>query len=372
MKLIIQIPCFNEEATLPLTLADLPRAIPGIESVEVLVIDDGSTDRTVAVARQLGVDYIVRHIGNKGLARAFQTGLDTCLKLGADIIVNTDGDNQYPGGQIPQLIAPILARQADMVIGDRQTHAIEHFSPVKKVLQAAGSMTVRFVSDTEVPDAPSGFRAFSREAALRLNVLSQYTYTLETIVQAGKKKLAIAFVPIQTGAKTRESRLIGSTWSYVRRSGATLLRLYALYEPLKTFFYVSLPFILMGSGAIVRFLYLYFTEQSGIGRHVQSVMIGGTLLTLGFLILLFGILADLVALNRHLLEENLYQMKLLRSQSRPPEVERVRPTEGGEVKLSPPAPPKGGERSEISPLGGPGGPEPAIHLTPLPTEGGED
>jgi len=309
MKLIIQIPCFNEADTLPLTLADIPSQIEGLDQIELLIIDDGSTDQTIDVARRHGVHHIVRHIGNKGLAKTFQTGLDACLKLGADIIVNTDGDNQYPGQSIPALIQPILDGQADMVIGDRQVHAIDHFSLGKKLLQAFGSLTVRIVSSTEVPDAPSGFRAFSRETALRLNVLTQYTYTLETIVQAGKKNLAIAYVPIQTGEKTRDSRLIGSTWGYVRRSGATILRLYALYEPLRTFFYVSLPFMLLGSGAIIRFLYLYATDQSGIARYVQSVVLGGTLLTLGILIFLFGVLADLVSLNRRLLEENLYLVK---------------------------------------------------------------
>lgn len=312
MKLIIQIPCYNEESTLPLTIAEIPRQIEGVSVIELLIIDDGSTDNTVTVARHHGVHHIVRHVGNKGLARAFQTGLDACLKLGADIIVNTDGDNQYPGQQIPALIAPILHGQADMVIGDRQIQAIRHFSATKKFLQHLGSMAVRAVSSTTVPDAPSGFRALSREAALRLNVLTQYTYTLETIVQAGKKNLTIAYVPVVTGEKTRESRLMDNMWGYVRRSGATILRLYALYEPLKTFFYVSLPFLFIGSGAILRFLYYYAIDQAGIGRYVQSIIIGSTLLILGFLIFMFGMLADLVALNRRLLEENMYHLKLLR------------------------------------------------------------
>ena len=313
MKLIVQIPCFNEQETLPLTLADIPREIPGVDAVEILIIDDGSTDRTVEVARQLGVHHIVRHAGNKGLAMAFQTGLDSCLKLGADIIVNTDADNQYPGREIPHLIEPILQGKADMVVADRQVHSIDHFSPTKKVAQSLGSLVVRMVSNTEVPDAPSGLRALSRQAALRLNILTRYTYTLETIVQAGKKNLVIAYIPITTGPKTRESRLVHGTWSYVRKSGATLLRLYALYEPLRTLFYVSIPFLMVGSGLLLRFLYFYVTQQSGIGRYVQSVVIGGTLLMLGFLIFLFGVLADLVAVNRQLLEENLYHIKMLTS-----------------------------------------------------------
>lgn len=303
---------------MPATLADIPQTIRGVKHVELLIIDDGSTDDTLNVARQHGVHHIVKHTSNKGLARAFQSGLDACLKLGADIIVNTDGDNQYSGQQIPALIQPILQGQADMVIGDRQVQSIEHFSPMKKLLQSVGSLAVRLVSSTEVPDAPSGFRAFSREAALRLNVLSQYTYTLETIVQAGKKNLTIAYVPIKTGQKTRESRLMDSSWGYVRRSGASILRLFALYEPLRTFFYVSLPFLFIGSGAILRFLYFYAMDMSGIGRYIQSVVIGSTLLIVGFLIFSFGILADLVALNRRLLEENLYHVKRLAAQNSPP------------------------------------------------------
>ena len=272
MKLIVQIPCYNEEETLPLTLAQIPREIPGVESVEILIIDDGSTDRTVEVARRQGVDFIVGHAANKGLARAFRTGLDACLKLGADIIVNTDADNQYPGTEIARLIEPVVQGKADIVIGDRQVGSIEHFSLQKKVLQWLGSLVVRMVSDTNVSDAPSGFRAFSREAALRLTVFTQYTYTLETIVQAGKKNLIIADVPITTGPKTRESRLMPSKWTYVRNSVGTILKLYALYEPLRTFFYISIPFLLGGGGLIARFLYLYFTSQTGVGalRSVGS------------------------------------------------------------------------------------------------------
>ncbi len=310
MKLIVQIPCFNEAETLPLTIAQIPRHIDGVDRVELLIIDDGSTDNTVDVARSLGVDHIIQHAGNKGLARAFQSGLDACLRLNADIIVNTDGDNQYPGQEIPRLVAPILRGNADMVIGDRRTHAIEHFSPGKKFLQWLGSSVVRVASGTAVPDAPSGFRAFSREAALRLNVMTRYSYTLETIVQAGKKNLTIAFVPVETGPKTRESRLMRSISDYVRRSAITIVRIYIFYEPLKTFFYLSLPFLLVGSGLLLRFTYFFFfTEERGVGRFMQSVTIGGTLLILGFLIFVLGIVADLIAVNRQLLEEILYRLK---------------------------------------------------------------
>ena len=242
MKLIVQIPCLNEAETLPQTVADIPHHMSGVDEIELLVIDDGSTDRTIEVAQSVGVEHIVSHPGNKGLAAAFQTGLDTCLQLGADIIVNTDGDNQYPGRYIPDLIAPILRGEADIVVADRQTDKIEHFSPTKRLLQRLGSAIVRYVSDTSVPDAPSGFRAFSREAALRLNVLTGYTYTLETLIQAGKKKLTVAHIPITTNPQLRESRLIRNIGMYVTLSARTIVRLFALYEPLRAFTYISLPF----------------------------------------------------------------------------------------------------------------------------------
>jgi glycosyltransferase involved in cell wall biosynthesis len=309
LHLIIQIPCLNEAETLPTVLADLPRSLPGIDRLEVLVIDDGSTDATVAVAQRLGVQHIVRHESNRGIAAAFQSGLDACLRAGADLIVNTDGDNQYPGQAIGDLIAPILAGRADVVIGDRQTHTIGHFSPLKRLLQQFGSWVVRLASDTQVPDATSGFRAFSREAALRLFVLTRFSYTLETIIQAGKKGLRITHLPIAVNPPLRESRLVKSNWSFVRRQTATIVRIYALYEPLRTFFLLALPFLLVGVGLIGRFLFLYLAGMTGFGRHVQSLVIGGTLCTIGFLILLFGIMADITALNRSLLEELLYRQR---------------------------------------------------------------
>src|SRR5918994_5632842 len=247
MKLIIQIPCFDEEQTLPATLADLPREIAGIETVEWLVIDDGSTDRTIEVARAGGVHHVVRLTNNKGLAAAFQAGLDACLKLGADIIVNTDADNQYSGQDIPRLLKPILAGQADMVIGDRKTDQIEHFSPVKKRLQRWGSAVVRRASGTGVPDTTSGFRAYNREAALQMQVVSKFTYTLESIIQAGKMLVAVDHVPIRTNEKTRESRLFPSTATYVRRNGLSIFRIYALYEPLRVFLAAAAVVAIVGA-----------------------------------------------------------------------------------------------------------------------------
>lgn len=310
MHLIVQIPCYNEAETLPLVLAELPRTVPGITRLEVLVIDDGSRDETVRVAEELGVDHVVRLPRNMGLAAAFQAGLDYCLHAGADVVVNTDGDNQYPGRFVADLVAPILQGEADIVIGDRQTRRIDHFSPVKRLLQQTGSWVVRMASDTDVPDATSGFRAFNREAALRLIVLTRYTYTLETIIQGGKKGLRIASVPIQINQPTRPSRLMRSTWSYVKRSAATIVRLYTFYEPLRTFSFLAAPFVISGLILLARFFYYYlFTDQSGVGRLAQSVTIGGTLLTVGFLIFLFGVMADISSTQRALMEEILYRQR---------------------------------------------------------------
>jgi glycosyltransferase involved in cell wall biosynthesis len=311
MKLIIQIPCLNEESTLPLTLAELPRYVEGVDVVEWLVIDDGSTDNTACVARECGVDYVVSHTTNKGLAAAFQTGLNACLERGADIIVNTDADNQYPARYIPQLIEPILRGYADIVIGDHQTNTIEHFSTTKKVLQKAGTTVVRRVAGTEAKDAPSGFRAFSREAAMRINILSGYTYTLDTIIQAGKKNLTVAHIPIKTNPDLRRSRLVRSIPRYVLYSAVTIVRLFALYQPLRTFTYLSLPFFLVGGGLLFRFLLLVLMGQTARGSHIQSVAIGSALFVIGFLIFLIGIVGDLIATNRRLHEETLYYLKHL-------------------------------------------------------------
>lgn len=307
MKLIIQIPCYNEEDTLPITLRDLPRQIDGIDEIEVLVIDDGSTDKTVEVARRENVDHIVRLTNNKGLAEVFMAGLDACLRLGADIIVNTDGDNQYNAADIPALIKPILLGQADMVVGDRQIDRVAYFSPLKKLLQQLGSWVVRNVSGTSVPDTTSGFRAFSREAALRLNVVSRFTYTLETIIQAGKKNLAITHVPVRTNGVYRDSRLVKSIVSYIRKSVGTICKIYVMYEPLKTFASIGGILFTVGFLISVRFLYFYFSGD-GAG-HIQSLILAAVLFIVGFQVGVLGLIADLNGSNRRLIEDALYRIR---------------------------------------------------------------
>jgi glycosyltransferase involved in cell wall biosynthesis len=306
MKLVVQIPCLDEERTLPETLAAIPRRIDGIDEVAVLVIDDGSQDRTSEVARACGADHIVRFPRHKGLAYGFMAGLDASLKLGADIIVNTDADNQYPGSQIPALIAPILRGEADLVIGDRGVGSVEHFSWTKRRLQEVGSWVVRKVSSTEVPDTTSGFRALTREAALRLNIVSEFTYTLESIIQAGKKRLAVANVPISS-RETRPSRLFGSTYEYVKRSAATIVRIYAMYEPFKLF--TLLGGLLLALGFAMGLRYAYFWWLGEVRGHLQSAILSVLLLILGFQALQWGILADLIASNRKLLEDLLYRVR---------------------------------------------------------------
>src|SRR5215218_9838704 len=307
MKLIIQIPCFNEEATLPATLADLPREIEGIEMVEWLIIDDGSTDRTVDVAREHGVHHVVRLTNNRGLAAGFQAGLDASLKLGADVIVNTDADNQYFGGDIPKLVAPILAGDADMVVGDRETDSIEHFSPLKKRLQRLGSAVVRRASGTDVPDTTSGFRAYNREAALQLNVVSKFTYTLESIIQAGKMVVAVDHVPIRTNPKTRDSRLFPSMWAYVRRNALSIFRVYSLYEPLRVFMAAAALVALVGVVIWARFFYFYL---SGEGQgHIQSLILGATLFIVAVQLAALGVLGDILAGSRVLQQRILERVR---------------------------------------------------------------
>jgi glycosyltransferase involved in cell wall biosynthesis len=296
MKLIIQIPCLNEEETLPETLADLPRQVDGIADVEWLIIDDGSTDATVDVARANGVDHIVRLTNNRGLAAGFQAGLDACLKLGADVIVNTDADNQYFGADIPKLVEPIIDGRADMVIGDRQTDSIEHFSPIKKRLQKLGSWVVRQASETDVPDTTSGFRAYNREAALQMAVVSRFTYTLETIIQAGKLLVAVEDVPIRTNPKTRESRLFPSTWSYVRRNGVSIFRIYAQYEPMRVF---ATAAVVLGIAALIPFtlFFIYWVQGDGAG-HVQSLIFGAVLFNAAVVMGALAVIGDLMHAQR--------------------------------------------------------------------------
>ena len=301
MKLIIQIPCLNEEHTLPKTLEDLPKQIEGIDSIETLIIDDGSTDKTVEVAKKLGVHHVLQFTNNKGLAKAFIAGINQSLKLGADIIVNTDADNQYFGGDIVKLIQPILKKDADIVVGDRQVETIRHFSPIKIFLQKFGSWVVRQLSGTEVPDATSGFRAYSRDAALQLNVVSDFTYTIETIISAGKKNLAIAHVPVKTNTKLRESRLFPSIRVYLQRSLVTMLKVYSMYRPLRLFTLAGGATFLLGFAIGCRYLFFFFMGQTE--GHIQSLILSAILLIVGFQIIMMGVAAELISVNRQLLED---------------------------------------------------------------------
>jgi glycosyltransferase involved in cell wall biosynthesis len=307
LKLFVQIPCLNEEATLPVVIGDIPRHIDGVDEVKVLVIDDGSRDHTAEVAIREGADYVLHLPYTQGLARAFAAGINRCLELGADIIVNTDGDQQYEGKDIPKLIQPILEGRADIVIGNRQVRNLAHFSIVKKSLQKLGSRTVGLLSSVRVPDATSGFRAYSREAALRLNVFSKFTYTLETIIQAGKNQIPVAHVPIQANGPTRQSRLFANIPTYLKRSIATILRVYALYEPLRTLFYIGGIIFLIGMAGVLRFLLFWLLGDGG--GHIQSLIISAVLLILGFQVGVLGIIADLISVNRRLSEEILYNLK---------------------------------------------------------------
>ena len=301
MKLIIQIPCFNEQDQLPVTLGSLPRTVEGFDTVEWLIIDDGSTDQTIEVARAHGVDHLVRLRNNKGLAAAFQAGLDTCLKLGADVIVNTDADNQYESDDIPKLVAPIVRGEADMVIGDRQVDVNEHFSRSKRRLQRLGSWVVRQASSTEIPDTTSGFRAYNREAALQMQAVSKFTYTLETIIQAGKLLVAVDHVPIRTNPKTRESRLFPSTPAYVRRNALSIFRIYSQYEPLKVFWGGAIVLGLLALAIFIRFIVFFIENSSTAGRgHIQSLIAGAVLFIGAMLLGSLGVIGDLLAAQRTL------------------------------------------------------------------------
>jgi glycosyltransferase involved in cell wall biosynthesis len=297
MKLIIQIPCLNEEATLPATIADLPREVPGIDAVELLVVDDGSTDRTVEVARECGVEHIVRLTNNKGLAAGFQAGLDACLKLGADVVVNTDADNQYQGADVAKLVAPIVAGEADMVVGDRRVSQIDHFSGSKKGLQKLGSWVVRRLSGTEITDATSGFRAYNREAALQLLVVDNFTYTLESLIQAGKMLVAVDEVEIGTNPKTRESRLFATTGAYVRRNAPAILRIYARYEPLRVFAWAGAVLLFFAFAAWMPFLLDWILNGDSDG-HVQSLILGAVLFISAVQLFALGVIGDLLAGQR--------------------------------------------------------------------------
>ena len=308
-KLVIQIPCFNEATTLPATVRDLPRSVPGIDVVEVLVIDDGSRDDTSEVARACGVDHVIRFRSNKGLAAAFMAGLDASVKRGADYIVNTDADNQYVGGQIQKLVAPLLRGEADIVIGNRNISTLRHMPLLKRWLQLVGSWVVRQVSNTRVPDTTCGFRAYTREAALRQTIVSEFSYTLESIIQAGKKRMAIAHIPIATNENTRESRLFDSVFTYIKKSAATIVRIYAMHEPLKVFTLFGLMSFTAGSVISLRFLY-YYVNDAGQG-HLQSLILSAVLLIVGFQLLLIGLMADVLSANRKLTEELLYRVRSL-------------------------------------------------------------
>ncbi len=308
-KLIIQIPCLNEAATLPATLRDLPRQIPGIDTIEILVIDDGSKDDTARVAREHGVEHVIRFPRNRGLAAAFTAGIDACLKRGADFIVNTDADNQYAGADVPKLLAPLLAGEAEVAIGDRNISSLRHLPVSRRALQHLGSWVVRQVSNTTVPDTTSGFRAFTREAALRMTIVSEFSYTLESIIQSGKKRLAITHVPIATNPKTRESRLFDSMTSYIKKSAATIIRVYAMYEPLKIFTYIGS--VVFGAGFLISLRFLYF-YLNGLGQgHLQSLILSAVLMIVGFQVLLIGLVADVISGNRKLIEDVLYRIRTM-------------------------------------------------------------
>lgn len=307
MKLIIQIPCYNEAETLEVALNALPQYIDGVDEIEYLIIDDGCKDNTVEVAKNWGVHHVVSFTQNKGLAKGFMAGLDACLRNGADIIVNTDADNQYCAGDIPKLIQPILDKRADIVIGERPIDETEHFSWTKKKLQHFGSWVVRKASDTNIPDAPSGFRAFSRDAAMRVNVINDYTYTLETIVQAGRNRMAIISVPVRTNPELRKSRLFHSMFGYIKKSMLTIIRALMMYKPLYCFTLVALVPLLIGFGVGVRFMIFYY---KGMGNgHTQSLMLACTLIIIGFITFVIGMLADVIAANRKILEDVQYHLK---------------------------------------------------------------
>ncbi len=314
MKLVIHIPCLNEEATLPLVLSSLPKQITGINEIIVLVTNDGSTDQTLAVAKEYGVKHFVHHTRNQGLGRSFHDGVQKALELGADIMVNTDGDNQYPGNRIGDMLQPILEGQADIVIGDRQTHKIDHFSVAKKLLQRLGSAVVNRAAGTKLPDAASGFRAYNRESLLRLNTISRFSYCTETIIQAGNKGLYITSIPVDTNPKLRESRLFKSSAEHVRKSAFTIIRAYIMYKPYIIFGWLGGVLLALGLVPFARFVY-FSLEEGSTGGHIQSLLVGSLLMITAFLCLVLNIIADLIRTNRILIEDNLEQTKRQRFSS---------------------------------------------------------
>jgi glycosyltransferase involved in cell wall biosynthesis len=310
VKLFVQIPCLNEEETLPSVLESIPTSIPGIDEIHVLVIDDGSTDRTVEVARAHGVEHVVRHTSNMGLARSFRDGVDYALLHGADIVVNTDGDNQYPQSQITELVQPILEGRADIVIGDRQTRTIEHFSKFKRTMQGLGSWVASRAAGLDLPDAASGFRAYSKYSLIRLNIVTRFSYCMETIVQAGYKRLALTSIPITTNPKTRESRLFSNIWQHMFMSGSAIVRVYLMYRPMALFAWISAVLLAVGLVPFVRYLVLLRVDPGG--DHLQSLLLGVLLVITALLSVVIGVVADLTRLNRTLAEEQLDLLKLQR------------------------------------------------------------
>lgn len=309
MKLIIQIPCLNEEKTLPLVFKKMPKEIQGIDEIETLIIDDGSTDKTVEVAKKLGVNHIISHSQNMGLARSFADGVDACLRLGADIIVNTDGDNQYPQERIPDLVKPIVEGKAEIVVADRQTSKIAHFSSAKKFLQRFGSKVVNMAAGTDIPDAASGFRAYSRLASEQINIITDFSYCMETIIHAGQKRIPITSVPVETNEKTRESRLFKNTREHVVKSGTAIIRAYMMHRPFKIFVRLGLLFGLLGLIPFARYLYLLISTNAVVGDHLQSLILGAVLIIVAFLMIVLGLLADLIKINRKFLEDALERLK---------------------------------------------------------------
>ncbi len=309
MKVVVQIPCLNEEKTLPLVLNSIPKKIHGVDVIEILIIDDGSTDNTIQVAKKYGVKHFVIHPGNKGLARSFHDGIMKALAMGADIIVNTDGDNQYPQARIPDLVRPIIDGKADMVIADRQVKQIEHFSPIKKFMQGFGTYVLNLAAGTKIPDAPSGFRAYSRDAAMRLNIVTKFSYAMETIIQAGNKNLSIVSVPIQTNPKTRESRLFKSSWEHIRKSGIAIIRAFIMYRPYVIFITLGIFLLVLGLIPFGRFVYFYIFQHAQSSGHVQSLILGAVLIVGAFVSFAMGIIADLIRINRILIEDSLEQIR---------------------------------------------------------------